>query len=251
MGIWVFDDLLPESFLGDIDDIMGSGSFRLPSRASDNCQSVGGSSGDLMQMPIPEITEAPASHCFGEEVAITDPEKVQLMMNVLKNISNSPDVNGCPYIVVRENHGDVQAPHMDYASLININNEMSLNKLTSNFKSLDTLDQIDMTKQSHVTPHDVVPTISFVIYFNDVGGLVFPNADQSIESKRGRIVMFENYNDKHRPAHDTSSAHYGVYHSHEPKRYATMGILADETLVERHDFNGGEVLYCTTGHRER
>ena len=42
-------------------------------------------------------------------------------------------------------------------------------------------------------------------YFNAVGGIRFPNAEgiHTIAGKRGRMILFENYEDKLRPMHKT------------------------------------------------
>eukprot|EP00913_Durusdinium_trenchii_P000884 g822.t1 len=69
------------------------------------------------------------------------------------------------------------------------------------------IDFLNLEKQSPSRSHPrrVVPTISIILYFNAVGGIRFPNAEgiHTIAGKRGRMILFENYEDKLRPMHKT------------------------------------------------
>eukprot|EP00439_Symbiodinium_sp_Y106_P048743 s2201_g6.t1 len=116
--------------------------------------------------------------------------------------------------------GEGQSPHIDH---INLEDLADYN--------LDFLD-LDCQSSAKQKPRRVVPTISVVVYFNAVGGICFPHAPDelgTIAAERGRIVMFENYNDSQRPDHDALAAHYGLYFDSLPKRILVMGILANET----------------------
>lgn len=72
----------------------------------------------------------------------------------------------------------------------------------------------------------VVPRVSFVINFSDVGGLLFPNAktQKFVPAKKGRVVMFENYVNGGADV-DPTAEHYGVYDERDGKRVATGGVL--------------------------
>ncbi|CAE7345387.1 unnamed protein product [Symbiodinium natans] len=125
----------------------------------------------------------------------------------------------CESFVVSDICGEGQSPHVDHINLDDL--------------AGCELDFLDLGRQSAsaVNPRRVVPTISVVVYFNSVGGIRFPHADElgTIAAKRGRIVMFQNYIDDQRPCHDSLAAHHGLYLDSLPKRILVMGILANET----------------------
>merc|ERR1711959_882558 len=94
----------------------------------------------------------------------------------------------------------------------------------------------------------IIPTLSFVIYFNAVGGCEFPAAGQTITGKRGRIIMFQNYIDEQRPAHDTQATHFGFYGNcpsqfgaDTPKRMMTGGLLRNQVPSTLLGANGSSL----------
>ena len=95
------------------------------------------------------------------------------------------------------------------------------------------LEFLDLTRQSfsESEPRRIVPTISIIVYFNAVGGICFPSATgmKTVAAKVGRLVMFHNYDDKHRPSHKASAEHYGIYFENLPRRVLIMGVLANHT----------------------
>lgn len=73
---------------------------------------------------------------------------------------------------------------------------------------------------------EMIPRVSFVINFSNEGGCRFPNGTtvKFIPAKRGRVVMFENYV-KGGAEIDPRAEHFGVYGQTAGKRVLTAGML--------------------------
>jgi hypothetical protein len=134
--------------------------------------------------------------------------------------------------------GQAQDPHIDHISVKDLE------------KRYGELRFLDLCKQSRspYNPHKIVPTLSIVVYFNDVGGIRFPyspSMKEFIPGKRGRIVMFPNFHDHERPVSNKLCSHYGVYFEDVPRRLMTMGILANETpsMDQSSSLTDG-LIYC-------
>jgi hypothetical protein len=139
----------------------------------------------------------------------------------LRDISHIDDVSPCGKAWVMDVQGRNQGPHLDGWELEK-NRDMQL------------LDLSRCSVQCHNGFNTIIPTLSMVIYFNDFGGIAFPHADlpnPTIPAKRGRIVMFQNYHDSCRPAHNPKAMHYGVY-GNGAKRVMTAGVMSNETPLE-------------------
>lgn len=117
------------------------------------------------------------------------------------------------------------------------------------------IDFLDLTRQSPSRSNQrrVVPTLSIVLYFNAVGGIRFPYADgmNTIAGKRGRMIIFENYQDECRPSHQKSAEHYGIYFETLPKRLLVMGVLANKTpaMSQTAESTKG-LIYCAGTERD-
>lgn len=139
--------------------------------------------------------------------------------------------------MVTEVRGENQKLHIDGVELSDVERR---------YQQCDFLDE---TKQSVLEMHTaaVVPTLSVVVYFNDVGAIHFPQASSGegllIQGRRGRVVVIENYLDTARPHHNASAMHYGTYFEDAPKRLVTMGVLANSTPSQREAPPRG-LLYC-------
>lgn len=139
--------------------------------------------------------------------------------------------------MLTEVRGENQKPHMDGVELSDVERR---------YQQCDFLDE---TKQSVLDMHTVavVPTLSVVVYFNDVGAIHFPQASSGegvlIQGRRGRVVVIENYLDTARPHHNASAMHYGTYFEDAPKRLVTMGVLANSTPSQKKTPPYG-LLYC-------
>ncbi|CAE7228210.1 CML1 [Symbiodinium natans] len=142
----------------------------------------------------------------------------------LRSVCHIQDVAEYGRIWVMDVIGRDQGPHIDGWELAQAKQQMH---------------GVDLSRcsvQKHKGFSTVIPTLSFVVYFNDVGGIAFPEAELStpvIQAKRGRIVMFQNYDDSKRPAHNPKAVHYGVYAGSGDdvpfKRVLTAGVMASET----------------------
>ena len=144
--------------------------------------------------------------------------------------------------MVTEVFGRGQDAHVDHANIDDV-------------ASGHPIDFLDLTKQSPSKSHPrrVVPTISIILYFNAVGGIRFPYADgmHTIAGKRGRMILFENYDDSCRPAHKTSAKHYGIYFEEVPKRILVMGVLANQTPpMEKTSEPTKGLIYCAGTERD-
>eukprot|EP00931_Biecheleriopsis_adriatica_P109195 TRINITY_DN83457_c0_g1_i1.p1 TRINITY_DN83457_c0_g1~~TRINITY_DN83457_c0_g1_i1.p1 ORF type:complete len:536 (-),score=96.26 TRINITY_DN83457_c0_g1_i1:41-1618(-) len=215
--VWVFDDLLSENFLGLVDGLFQSSRSPTFSLAGRTSQSV---TLDLE----------------------TDP-KVQELFDVIRSIAGIREVDQCCKALISDVSGVTQDAHVDHVSLDDLARRYEPERLRF----------LDASKQSFSERHPgrVVPTLSVVCYFNDVGGIFFPDStlpSKTIPGKRGRIVMFQNYIDSQRPMHNPRCLHYGTYYEDKPKRVMTMGVLANETPVMLGSPKNGQaidgLIYC-------
>jgi len=149
-------------------------------------------------------------------------EQLTELPQVLQQISHIQDVAPCGKAWIMDVLGRDQGAHMDGWEVE---------------KSRQSMQMLDLSKcsiQCHNGFNTVIPTLSFVIYFNDSGGISFPRASLSkpmISAKRGRIVMFQNYDDTNRPAHNPKALHHGVY-GQSFKRVMTAGVMSSETPLQ-------------------
>jgi len=194
-NIWIFDDLLSSSFLALADEAFMNGE-QLMAQFDRNSDLT------MKRVRIPRS-------CWSTEVF----EVLLRVANVrpikLPQFFDIGDVAGTTEQAQQEAHIDVGgAP--DFG---------------------DILMQISSDKfQFGANNKTVTPTFSFVVYFNDVGGVVFPNVGEMVNARRGRIVMFQNYHNPIDKNIDNRAMHYGTY-STEPKRFATFGILTERIPV--------------------
>lgn len=211
--IWVFDDLLSEEVLQRVDSAFEDVEWK----------SMNGRQVRIVELNVDSaLAEIPET---------------------LRNISHIEEVAPCHKIWIMDVQGRDQGAHMDGWEVE---------------KSRYSKEQLDLSKcsvQTHRGFSTVIPTLSFVIYFNDVGGCSFPKADlpnPTIPAKRGRILMFHNYVDSQRPAHNPSAIHHGVY-GDGPKRVMTAGVLSDTTPSELLGHSGVQktrgLLYAPIMHR--
>jgi len=196
-NIWVFDDLLSEGFLNYIDE-----QFEIQ---KDNLEFESEENGFYVK--------------YKNTLKLDVDDKSEEVIKVLRKIANFEPHEKCPVIAVSDVWGDDQGHHMDH---------VDIDDLAPFYQKLNF---IDRSKQECYPndPSALVPTFSFVIYFNDVGSIVFPNIDREFEGKRGRIFMFQNYRDAERPVANTNSTHYGRYNFETPKRVVAMGLLSNKT----------------------
>jgi len=149
-------------------------------------------------------------------------KQLEELPQVLRQISHIQDVAPCGKAWIMDVLGRDQGAHMDGWEVE---------------KSRQSMQMLDLSKcsiQCHKGFSTVIPTLSFVIYFNDSGGISFPRALLSrpvISAKRGRIVMFQNYDDMNRPAHNPKALHHGVY-GQSFKRVMTAGVMSSETPLQ-------------------
>lgn len=187
--IWVFDDLLSDVLLERVDASFDGIQW----------QTMNGRTVRMVELSI-------------------DDQLLELT-ETLRDISHIEDVSPCGKAWIMDVHGRNQGAHVDGW------------ELEKSRKSMQLLDLSKCCVQSHNGFKTVIPTLSFVIYFNDSGGIAFPKAalaHPTIPAKRGRIVMFSNYDDLHRPAHNPKAVHYGVYDD-VAKRVMTAGVMSSET----------------------
>ena len=160
------------------------------------------------------------------------------------------DASGC--VVVAEIEGRDQKAHMDSFDIRNLSDPHLSTVDRARFGSPP-----NMPKWAVSTPPNyVMPTLSFVIYFNDVGGCTFPHADmanKTIRGQRGRIIMFGNYIDSQRPSHDTTAMHFGTYEGGR-KRVMTLGVLSNRMPGKllhsgQDDEPVGGLLYTANKHQ--
>lgn len=199
--IWVFDDLLPKSFLDDMDKIFDSG--------------------DIATTDVPDQQD----HLNSVRMITLERGRVDsttTLIETLAKISHITEFEKCRKIVVSEMWGEDQHCHIDHAHF---------DKLAPDFQKLNFLD-LDRFDRFPLDQNKVVPTFSFVVNMNDVGGIVFPKAqlvDKTIPAKRGRIVMFQNYIESQRPKKNPLCLHYGTYFAKKSKRIITAGVLSNNT----------------------
>mmetsp|Transcript_29455 Transcript_29455/g.53467 ORF Transcript_29455/g.53467 Transcript_29455/m.53467 type:complete len:557 (+) Transcript_29455:87-1757(+) len=186
--IWIFDGMLSEALLERVDASFDGVGWK----------SMNGRKVRMVELDIDD--------------------KLSELTQTLRNISHIDDIGPCNKAWIMDVHGRPQGPHVDGWELER-NNDRQFLDLSKN------------SVQSHNGFHTIIPSLSFVVYFNDSGGIAFPRADLKhpiIPAKRGRIVMFSNYDDAHRPAHNPKAVHYGVY-GDVPKRVMTAGVMSNET----------------------
>lgn len=211
--IWVFDGLLSDALLKRVDEEFEQVKWK----------SMNGRQVRILELKVDEVIgELPRTLCA---------------------ISHIDEVAPCHNVWIMDVQGRDQGAHMDGW-------EVSRNR--------EYTKHLDMSKcsvQTHKGFSTVIPTLSFVIYFNDVGGCTFPKAampNPTVPAKRGRILMFQNYDDAQRPAHNPSAVHFGVY-GDSPKRVMTAGVLSHETPLEllggSRDNKTKGVLYAPIMHR--
>eukprot|EP00928_Gymnodinium_smaydae_P040112 TRINITY_DN27260_c0_g1_i1.p1 TRINITY_DN27260_c0_g1~~TRINITY_DN27260_c0_g1_i1.p1 ORF type:complete len:561 (-),score=95.99 TRINITY_DN27260_c0_g1_i1:272-1954(-) len=213
--IWVFDGLLSEKLLDHVDASFEGLEWR----------SMNGREVRILEHEVDEVTaELPRTLC---------------------EISHIDEISPCQKVWIMDVQGRDQGAHMDGWEVA---------------KSREAMKQLDLSKcsvQNHQGFSTIIPTLSFVIYFNDVGGCTFPKAameQASIPAKRGRILMFQNYKDADRPAHNPAAVHFGVYGA-SPKRVMTAGVMSSETPVglQSSPFGGPSktkgFLYAPIMHR--
>lgn len=211
--IWVFDGLLSDALLERVDDAFEEVKWK----------SMNGRQVRIVELRVDEqLAELPRTLC---------------------KISHIEEVAPCRNVWIMDVQGRDQGAHMDGW------------EVDKNRASMQHLDLSKCSVQTHKGFNTVIPTLSFVIYFNGVGGCTFPRAglsDPTIPAKRGRILMFHNYNDSQRPAHNPAAVHYGVY-GDSPKRVMTAGVLSHETPSELLGAAGGHrtrgLLYAPIMHR--
>lgn len=150
------------------------------------------------------------------------------------------EVQPCGSFMVSDIWAQGQECHLDH---------VNLKDLAENGQCADFL---DLSKQSCAVSDSsrVVPTVSIILYFNDVGGIRFPYAagTDTIAARRGRMVIFQNYDDQQRPQHRASAAHHGMYFEAFAKRVLVMGVLANETPRFTRPVKG--LIYCASTSRE-
>eukprot|EP00931_Biecheleriopsis_adriatica_P027379 TRINITY_DN16484_c0_g1_i1.p1 TRINITY_DN16484_c0_g1~~TRINITY_DN16484_c0_g1_i1.p1 ORF type:complete len:443 (-),score=76.84 TRINITY_DN16484_c0_g1_i1:1198-2526(-) len=213
--IWVFDDLCSDRFLKHVDTLLDSETVH-----------------DKQYEVFGKVRKA---RCVPIEVD----EQSQELLEVVKSIANVQEVEPCTKLMVSDIYGDSQDAHIDHASM---------QDLATSFKKLDFLDTSRQSTSSQDASR-IVPTVSLVIYFNDVGGIRFPHAQMAVDTipaKRGRLVMFNNYIDGQRPNHDSAALHYGFYFPDKQRRrrLMTMGIMANETPSMSQNSAVGGFIYC-------
>lgn len=189
--IWVFDDLLSDSLLRRVDD-----SFE-----GIRWQPMNGRQVRMVELSIDE--------------------QLAELTETLRSISHIEDVAPCGKAWIMDVIGRNQGPHLDGWE-VEKNAHMQL------------LDLSRCSVQCHKGFSTIIPTLSFVVYFNDAGGIAFPQAalpNPTIPAKRGRILMFQNYDDAQRPAHNPRAVHYGIYGDF-PKRVMTAGVMSSSTPSE-------------------
>mmetsp|Transcript_78704 Transcript_78704/g.218638 ORF Transcript_78704/g.218638 Transcript_78704/m.218638 type:complete len:434 (+) Transcript_78704:109-1410(+) len=190
--IWVFDDMISESVLERVNNAFEGIEW----------QPLNG-----RQVRMVEL-------CVDEQLAE--------LTQTLREISHIDDVAPCGKAWIMDVVGRDQGPHLDGWEVEKNRGPMQL------------LDLSRCSVQCHKGFNTVIPTLSFVVYFSGSGGIAFPQADLPnpfIPAKRGRILMFQNYDDLHRPAHNPKAVHYGVY-GDSPKRVMTAGVMSSETPAE-------------------
>jgi len=157
------------------------------------------------------------------------------LFDVVQSIAGVQEAHQCRKALVSEVSGGKQDAHVDHVDFSDLSRRYG--------KQLDFLDLGKQSISGRSCGSGIVPTFSIVLYFNNVGGITFPYADipnNTIAGRRGRIIMFQNYIDCHRPMHNPLCSHYGSYFEHTPKRIMTLGILANSTSEHLHD----GLIYC-------
>jgi hypothetical protein len=213
--IWIFDDLLSDSLLARVDSAFDG----------IKTQPLNGREVRMVELNIDEH--------FVE------------LTHTLRDISYITDEASCGKAWVMDVKGRNQGPHMDGW------------ELEKHRESMQLLDLSKCSVQCHNGFNTIIPTLSIIVYFNDSGGCAFPRAalpNPVIPARRGRILMFQNYNDVHRPAHNPNAVHYGVY-GDGFKRVMTAGVMSSETPVQLSGYSAAGTrrtqgfLYAPIMHR--
>lgn len=219
--IWVADDCVPQEFLDHVD-------------AAFAAKDLG-----------PRVVEKyDGRRILARNVDFEVDELSRGMFENIAKVLGITELDRCRDFMVSEVWADGQTSHVDHINL----DDLAANKYNVDF--------LDLSKQSSSagSPRRVVPTVSIVVYLNDVGGIRFPHAADeagTIAAKCGRVVMFQNYDDVHRPAHKASAEHHGIYFKDMPKRILVMGLLANEnpSMVGSNPPWQG-LLYCAGTSRD-
>ena len=166
-NIWVFDDLLSSDFLAHMDSMF-----------------------DANQ-------EAPTQHWSWDkdrsqtkraiEFSVDDNRTCELVTILRRIFHMSEQLKVVPEARAIEVEGDPQHAHMDrhdWSRLARFHDVHNLVDIEQRFSSPPEFN-------GHEECTRIIPTISFVVYFNGVGGCNFPRAGQTITGKRGRIIMFQ------------------------------------------------------------
>jgi len=206
--IWVFDNLLSESFLASADKEFTNG-----------------------KKIVEPVEYNP--HLMKQRVRISQTDWSKEVFEVLLQIANVHPIEISPFFMLGDVTGQTeqaqQREHMDHGYVGEIKTQLSWDRF-----------QFDPSGEK------VIPTFSFIVYFNDVGGVVFPHVGKIVNAKRGRIVMFQNYHNHVNKKVDYRALHYGTYRI-EPKRLAVFGILT-EMIPAPNMAKPLAVLYSPNGH---
>jgi len=198
---WVFDDLVDTEFLDWIDQ-----QFEQEGRV-DNVK------------PHPRDKDIKFQ---GLRLPVTEHPK---LFNTLATLSHIDPIRKCDVYIINDVWGTAWDPHIDYV--------WPLEKLSDKT-------QLRMEQQQSKPSGQVVPTYTYVVYFNDVGSVSFPESSLEVKGKRGRIIMWENYNESHNSL-DPFATHIGSYEfqKNTPKRIAVFGSVQNKNSIlskSHHNF---------------
>jgi hypothetical protein len=194
-NIWVFDNLLSSSFLAKADEAFMNGKQRIAQFGPNSLLTI-------KRVRIHRASWSTELYDVLHRIANVRPIELPQFFDI-------GDVAGITEQAKQEAHIDVGGVQ-DFGD---IPKQISLDKF-----------QRDPDNKT------VTPTFSFILYFNDVGAVVFPKVGEMIKARRGRIVMFQNYFNPMDKNIDCRAMHYGTY-STEPKRFAVYGMLTDTIPV--------------------
>ena len=249
--IWVFDDLLSDAILEHVDDNFCPQLTTFPNNNKNqiDTESVG---------------------TWGLEDPLLAQEFIDVLIQiggVIKTIeNNNSDGRSVTLAEIRKTKN--QSCHMDRVDIGGgvFSPALSNDEATLKFLDMSKQDVLTRKRRNHkVHPtttaagaalstsaiQKMVPTVSFVVYFEDnPGGIVFPyvvaastvcreeegitrNKEDDrrgglrIDGRRGRIIMFQNYRDDH-SCLNPRARHFGTFDPSVPKRNFIGGILSNE-----------------------
>jgi len=211
---WVFDGLVSPALLEQVDQ-----NFR-------------------PQMPLLNGTEGV------DTWTVDDPVLAQEFIDLLVQICGiEPVENSLQQVILGDIRKKSQSCHMDRL------------EVGGRFQHVreDAIGFLDISKQDVKTrprldgsARTIVPTMSLVVYFEDYpGGIHFPNAPgfdsaataasirgeenggMSIDGRRGRIIMFQNYHSDHSLT-NPMARHFGTFNPLVPKRNFIGGVVSNE-----------------------